>query len=69
LYYYLDMILVAGGTGVLGSAMVRRLLERRSTDARMTRRRERARPLEERGAEVVVADLRDRARSTRRVAA
>jgi uncharacterized protein YbjT (DUF2867 family) len=55
------MILVAGGTGVLGSAIVRRLLESGKPTRVMTRRRERATPLEERGAEVVVADLRNRA--------
>jgi NADH dehydrogenase len=54
------MILVAGGTGVLGGAIARRLLEIGRPTRVMTRRRERARALEERGAEVVVGDLRDR---------
>jgi uncharacterized protein YbjT (DUF2867 family) len=55
------MILVAGGTGVLGGAIARRLLESGRPTRVMTRRRERARALEDRGAEVVVGDLRDRA--------
>jgi uncharacterized protein YbjT (DUF2867 family) len=60
LYYYLIMILVAGGTGVLGSAIARRLLSRGDSVRVLTRRRERARSLEEGGAEVVTGDLRDR---------
>ncbi len=55
------MILVAGGTGVLGSAIVRRLLDSGRKTRVLTRHRERAAAHEQRGAEVVVADLRDRA--------
>jgi NADH dehydrogenase len=53
------MILVVGGTGVLGSAIARRLLDERRRVRVMTRVPERARALADRGAEVVVADLRD----------
>lgn len=54
------MILVVGGTGVLGSAIVRRLLDIGKSVRVMTRSRERARALEERGAEVAIGDLRER---------
>jgi uncharacterized protein YbjT (DUF2867 family) len=55
------MILVAGGTGALGSAIARRLLDNGRAVRVMTRQRERAEALERRGARVAVADLRDRA--------
>lgn len=54
------MILVVGGTGVLGSAIIRRLLDIGKPVRVMTRSRERARTLEERGAGVAVGDLRER---------
>ena len=60
MYYYLIMVLVAGGTGVLGSAIARRLLTRGDRVRVLTRRRERAQALEDGGAEVVTGDLRDR---------
>jgi uncharacterized protein YbjT (DUF2867 family) len=53
------MILIAGGTGALGSAIARRLLDDRRPVRVMTRQRERAHALEQRGASVVVADLRE----------
>jgi uncharacterized protein YbjT (DUF2867 family) len=53
------MILVAGGTGVLGSAIVRRLLDQGRSVRVMTRAVERARALARHGAEVVEGDLRD----------
>jgi uncharacterized protein YbjT (DUF2867 family) len=53
------MILVAGGTGVLGSAIVRRLLEQGRSVRVMTRALERGRALAERGATLVTGDLRD----------
>jgi uncharacterized protein YbjT (DUF2867 family) len=53
------MILIAGGTGVLGSAIARRLLDEGRSVRVMTRVPDRARALAERGAEVIVADLRD----------
>ena len=54
------MILVAGGTGVLGSAIVRRLMEDGRAVRVLTRRRERASTLEADGAQVSIGDLRDR---------
>jgi NADH dehydrogenase len=54
------MILVAGGTGVLGGAIARRLLAGGKQVRVLTRRRERAQSLQEVGAEVAVGDLRDR---------
>jgi uncharacterized protein YbjT (DUF2867 family) len=53
------VILVAGGTGLLGSEIVRRLLEAGAPVRVMTRAAERAAPLRSLGADVVVADLRD----------
>ncbi len=53
------MILVAGGTGLLGSEIVRRLLAASAPVRVMTRVPERADPLRALGADVVVADLRE----------
>lgn len=53
------MILVAGGTGVLGRAIVHRLLDARRPVRVMTRDPARASELRARGADVVQADLRD----------
>ena len=58
--YHRLMILVAGGTGVLGTAIVRRLIESGRPVRVLTRRRERARTLESAGAQVRIGDLRDR---------
>jgi uncharacterized protein YbjT (DUF2867 family) len=58
--YHRLMILVAGGTGVLGTAIVRRLIESGRAVSVLTRRRERARTLESAGAQVRIGDLRDR---------
>ena len=54
------MILVAGGTGVLGTAIVRRLIDDGRSVRVLTRRRERAKALEAAGAQVKIGDLRDR---------
>jgi uncharacterized protein YbjT (DUF2867 family) len=54
-----SMILVAGGTGVLGGAIVRRLLDQGRSVRVMTRVPARARALADRGADVIAADLRD----------
>ncbi|HXW06387.1 MAG TPA: SDR family oxidoreductase [Vicinamibacterales bacterium] len=56
----MSLVLVAGGTGVLGQAIVRRLLEAGRRVRVMTRTPSRARALAARGVEVVRADLRDR---------
>jgi uncharacterized protein YbjT (DUF2867 family) len=61
-------ILVVGGTGVLGRAVVRRLLAIGTTVRVLTRRPERAADLAEFGAEVVGGDLVD-ARSLERACA
>lgn len=53
------LILVAGGTGTLGSAIVRRLLQRNATVRVMTRRPEAAAALRTQGADAVQADLTD----------
>lgn len=53
------MILVSGGTGLLGSQIVRRLLEVGEPVRVMTRQSERADHLRALGADVVVADLRE----------
>jgi NADH dehydrogenase len=53
------MIVVAGGTGVLGSAIVRRLLEAGHTARVLTRDPARASALAARGAGIAIADLRD----------
>jgi uncharacterized protein YbjT (DUF2867 family) len=53
------MILVVGGTGVLGSAIVRRLLDQGRSVCVMTRAPERARGLAKHGADVVRGDLQD----------
>jgi NADH dehydrogenase len=53
------MIVVAGGTGVLGRAIVGRLLEARRSVRVLTRDPGRAGDLRARGADVVAADLRD----------
>jgi uncharacterized protein YbjT (DUF2867 family) len=52
------MIMIAGGTGVLGSEIARRLLEQRRPVRVMTRDSRRANNLRAAGAEVVAADLR-----------
>ncbi len=52
------MILVAGGTGLLGGEIVRRLLATGTPVRVMTRAAERAEPQRALGADVVVADLR-----------
>ena len=54
------MILVAGGTGVLGTAIVRRLMDEGRAVRVLTRRRERAKSLAAAGAQVTIGDLRDR---------
>ena len=53
------MVLVAGGTGTLGSAIVRKLLASGRPVRVMTRDGGRAAPLAARGADVAIADLRD----------
>jgi uncharacterized protein YbjT (DUF2867 family) len=53
------MIVIAGGTGVLGSAIARQLLDRGQPVRVLTRTREKAASLAARGADVAVADLRD----------
>jgi len=53
------MILISGGTGVLGRAIARQLLEEGRSVRVMTRNPARAEALHARGAQVVVADLRD----------
>jgi uncharacterized protein YbjT (DUF2867 family) len=53
------LILVAGGTGTLGSAIARRLLERGAAVRVMTRRPAAAAALRAKGAEIVQADLTD----------
>jgi len=53
------MIVVAGGTGVLGRAIVDRLLEAKRAVRVLTRDPVRAEDLRTRGADVVAADLRD----------
>jgi NADH dehydrogenase len=55
-----EMILVAGGTGVLGTAIVRRLMDEGHQVRVLTRRRERAKSLAAAGAQVAIGDLRDR---------
>ena len=55
------MIVVAGGTGILGSAIVRRLREDRRDVRVLTRERSRADGLAALGAEVAVGRLEDRA--------
>lgn len=62
------MIVVAGGTGVLGRAIVGRLLEAKREVRVLTRDPARATDLRARGADVVAADLRDAA-SLRRACA
>lgn len=52
------MIVIAGGTGVLGSAIARRLLEHRRPVRVVTRDTRRADTLRAAGAELVAADLR-----------
>lgn len=62
------MILVAGGTGTLGTRIVR-LLTARSLPVRvLTRDAERARPLAGPGVEIVVGDVRDTAAAARATA-
>lgn len=58
--YHPVMILVAGGTGVLGTSIVRRLIESGRSVRVLTRRRERAKALDAGGAQVTIGDLRDR---------
>jgi uncharacterized protein YbjT (DUF2867 family) len=53
------MILIVGGTGVLGSATTRRLLAQGEQVRVMTRTPEKAAALQKLGAEVVQGDLRD----------
>jgi uncharacterized protein YbjT (DUF2867 family) len=53
------VVLVSGGTGTLGSAIVRRLIESGRPARVMTRNRARAAPLAALGADVAIADLRD----------
>jgi uncharacterized protein YbjT (DUF2867 family) len=55
----MSTILVAGGTGTLGRAIVKRLLERQRAVRVMTRNPEAAAGLRDDGAELVRADLRD----------
>lgn len=62
------MIVVAGGTGVLGRGIVARLLEAQRPVRVLTRDPARASDLRTRGAEVTAADLRD-AESVRRACA
>src|SRR5437763_1673514 len=50
-------IFLAGGTGVIGPALVRRLIEEGHDVTAITRKPERARQLEELGAEPVVGDV------------
>ena len=54
------MILIVGGTGALGSAVARLLLQRGKQVRIMTRDPRRAQTLERLGAEVVQGDLRDK---------
>lgn len=55
------MILIVGGTGALGSATARLLLQRGQEVRVMTRDPQRATALKEMGADVVQGDLRDKA--------
>jgi NADH dehydrogenase len=55
------MILVVGGTGTLGSAITRRLLAQERPVRVMTRTPQKAKELQEAGAEIFQGDLRDRA--------
>ena len=55
------MYLIVGGTGSLGSALARRLLDRGKPVRVMTRRPEDAAELKELGAEVLQGDLLDKA--------
>jgi uncharacterized protein YbjT (DUF2867 family) len=55
------MIAVAGGTGRLGSALVKRLHDRGLRVRVLTRDPERARHLRHLGVDIVTADVRDRA--------
>jgi uncharacterized protein YbjT (DUF2867 family) len=55
------MILIVGGTGTLGSTLVRRLLAQGRPLRVMTRTPQKAKELQEAGAEIVQGDLRDRA--------
>jgi uncharacterized protein YbjT (DUF2867 family) len=57
---WIPVILVAGGTGTLGSKLVPLLLERHAPVRVMTRDPARARHLEAPGVEIVVGDVRDR---------
>lgn len=60
------MIAIAGGTGRLGSLVVRRLVDR-GTDVRViTRGAARAAHLRDLGVEIVTADVSDQAASARR---
>jgi NADH dehydrogenase len=54
------MMLVVGGTGVLGAAIVSRLIAEGRAVRVLTRRRERAKSLAAAGADVTIGDLRDR---------
>ena len=62
------MILIVGATGVLGSALSKRLLENGEQVRAMTRTPEKAAELQAMGAEIVRGDLRDPA-SLRRACA
>ena len=55
------MFLIVGGTGAMGSAAARLLLQRGHKVRVMTREPQRAAALKELGAEVVQGDLRDKA--------
>jgi uncharacterized protein YbjT (DUF2867 family) len=55
------MILLAGGTGILGSAIAARLLDQGRPVRALVRSVERAARLQERGAHLAVGDLRDAA--------
>lgn len=55
------MILVVGATGMLGGAIIRRLLERDEEVRALVREPSAEKTLKEAGAEVVVGDLKDRA--------
>ncbi len=52
-------IMITGGTGFIGGAAARRLLDRGDSVVILTRSTARARALEERGATIIVGDVRD----------
>lgn len=53
------MILIAGGTGILGGAIATRLLDQGRPVRALARRAERAAGLRQRGADIAIGDLRD----------